>query len=129
MSGATSQSRWTWLRRAAAVIAVALVSSVAATSAAHAHATYVTHPDGSRAYINDSHTTVTICDNDPDGHYAYIRFTTYIGTTEALYDNDGYGGKCSDYPVQWYHVAFNACVQYESCGQPKYRPGWGTPIW
>jgi len=120
------------LCRWGAVLVMPIVASVIGASSAQANATYVTHPDGSRAYINyinGQHTAVTICDNDRDGHFAYVRFTSPGGAVESFYDRDGYGGYCSAYPVKWYYTTFNACVQAKGCGQPKYRPGFGMPTW
>jgi hypothetical protein len=89
----------------------------------------VTHPDGSRSHIDSAHTVVDICDNDPDGHYAYVRMTTPAGAVYNGYDENGYGGGCYSYFIPADAITFNACVQFEGCGQPKYRPGWGTPTW
>jgi hypothetical protein len=116
-------------RRTASIAALVAVASLIPAAAASAHGTYVTASDGSRAHINSAHTVVSICDNDPDGNYAYVRFTNGGSTHWIGYDHDGYGGSCYPYSIPGAAITFNACVQTEGCGQPKWYPGTGTPTW
>jgi hypothetical protein len=91
-------------------------------------------PDGSVACLRFNHTKIDVCDRQADGHKAYAR--SLVGYDAAgqpayyrWYDNDP-GNGCSRYNFpKDFAQYYIACVQFEGCGRPYYKPGYGSPTW
>jgi hypothetical protein len=136
MAFSTSRRRLGSLVLAAGALALLATAVVflASASPAVAHDTCSFHPtDPSVACLKDNHTRVDACDRDSDGHVVWARVTYSNGSTVSFQDTNGANPGCGNYyPANYnngYYIAYNICVQYEGCGQPFYRPGWGTPEW
>jgi len=131
----------------ASVLVVVPGVMLVSASPALAHYECVHHPSdpdalgsgaaNTTACLRDDHTILDVCDRDSDGHLAYARVTyaDSAAPTHAFYDTNGAEPGCSNYSqgdLSYYgtlYYAINICVQYEGCGSPMYRRGWGTPTW
>lgn len=118
-----------WSQLAAAVFMLAVLTLLGSAASASAHQTSTTLAgDGSFATLYDgfvggyTHDALTVCDQDVDGNYAYVRRVVNGVTLAAFYDADGAGGVCSTVQVNPTTLdSYNICVQNEGCGAPVYR--------
>jgi hypothetical protein len=119
------------VKRGLLALAVVALLLLAGAPRAAAHNTSTTlGGDGSTAFLDSTHSTFTVCDNDPDGHYAFVREKDYNGNYWVGYDTNGSATGCSFYSNDFGVIAYNICVQYEGCGSPYYRSTtWGSPTW
>lgn len=121
MTTTLSTPRRAW--RAGLVLTMLVVLLGFGAASAQAHSVTIFHPnEPTYATLYTDHTSMWVCDQDPDGHRAYIRF--YIGGVlqPAVWDPDGYGGNCGVRPVNPATLdSFNVCVESEGCGTPVYR--------
>jgi hypothetical protein len=113
------------LATAASALLTAGVLSLALVAGADAHQTMTVMPnDGSFAVMYINHDTLAVCDEQVDGHYAYLRRTDIWGNVlPTVYDPDGAGGACGyvAVPNAFGLSSYNVCVQYEGCGIPVYQ--------
>jgi len=106
------------------LLSLTLVAALALGAAgASAHAVTIFHPnEPTYATLYVDHTVMWVCDQDPDGNRAYIRFSINGVEQPAVWDPDGYGGACGERPVNPATLdRFNVCVQNEGCGTPVFR--------
>jgi hypothetical protein len=127
----------------ALVLLAAAVVFLASAPPAAAHDTCTHHhsdPDAFGSGAPNSvvclrvyHTRLDVCDRDPDGHVVWARVHYSNGAIGRFEDYNGANGDCyQHYPPTSptvYPISYNICVESEGCGQPIYRPGWGTPEW
>jgi hypothetical protein len=103
------------------MLAALLLLGNAASASAHLTRTTLAG-DGSFATLLSSHATISVCDQDVDGNYAYVRRVVNGVTLAPFYDADGAGGSCSIVGVNPATLdSYNICVQNEGCGVPVYR--------
>lgn len=114
-------------KRLALAVPALLITAVmflAAVAPAHAHPTSTTlWGDWSYAYMSSDHSLLYGCDQQTDGHRAYLRRYDIWGSPYPLaYDPDGAGGGCAVVAVKnWPLGSYNICVQYEGCARPVYH--------
>jgi hypothetical protein len=120
---------------------VATLVFSAAPAAAHDDCIHhPTDPDGlgfgapnSHVCLKAGHSRLDVCDSSIDGHRVWGRVGYTNGDTVSFFDQNGGDPGCGNYyPTNHsngFYISFNVCVEAEGCGNPHYRPGWGSPTW
>jgi len=103
------------MSRIAALVAVPLTMVLTATSA-HAH--YQEDKHGSdRGWVDASHWTIGVCDNEADGNGVRTEYQTARGGSDHVGDWNGSGNACNSEVVfdGSYVTRFRVCEETNGC--------------